>query len=117
VRTAREWTLTAPPNASDKQKGEIVIQQLNALFEEIKGTSGNQWSMDRYYVPPHSASASSSDAVAIFDWSDMEHPTLAFYTKSFAPLRNSWEKVAESYERQLAHVPGCVVKASAVSIN
>jgi len=125
VKLARQWVLNPPTNANSAQQNQVVNEQLNALYKQIRETYSGTWIQDRYYVPPVSASVRSGDSVAYFNWSDMSHPILTLYAAAFQKLesqggvypRGDWRNVAGTYEQTLAKSPGCAVKAPAIKIN
>jgi hypothetical protein len=126
VRTTRRWMPNFPSTATDQQKSQIADQQYTELVKQIDDVYGGNWVFDKYYVPPHSASARSDDAVGYFDYRDIVHPVLVFYNATFSKFQRQsavngspiqWSNVTASYERALANTPGCAVKAPALKIN
>lgn len=134
ARIARRWTLNVPGNASNVQQSQAISQQIAELRKQISETYGGHWI---------NQAAVSDDTVAYYDESDIRHPRLTLYTRSFAAYqllydgtfqtkaeqrdqnRGSveakihWGKVSEFMDAHLATMPGCEIKptSGAVSIN
>jgi hypothetical protein len=125
VRLIRQWALNAPANANSAQQNQVMLQQLQELYKQVQENYVGEWNMNRYHVPPDSASANSKNAFAYFDWSDGSHPTLVMYTTAFknlpGVLKNphyiEWKEAGTVYDQMLAHCPACAVKSPTVKIN